>query len=60
MVLINAANLCCQAFCSVLASFFPREAKAKSMSDELVGVVFAVFALVGGGGVWEPFIFKSS
>ncbi len=46
MVLINAANLCCHAVYSVLASFFPQEAKAKRMSDELVGVVFAVFALV--------------
>jgi len=44
MVCTNLANLCCHAVYSVLASFFPQEAKAKGMSEDAVGFVFAVFA----------------
>ena len=46
MICTNLANLCCHAVYSVLASFFPQEAKAKGMSDDMVGFVFAVFAAV--------------
>lgn len=46
MVCINLANLCCHAVYSVLASFFPQEARAKGMPEETVGAVFAVFAFV--------------
>ena len=46
MVCTNLANLCCHAVYSVLASFFPQEAKAKGMSDDMVGFVFAVFAAI--------------
>jgi len=44
LICTNLANLCCHAVYSVLASFFPQEAKAKGMSDDAVGFVFAVFA----------------
>jgi len=43
---INIANLGCHAVYSVLAAFFPQEAKAKGMSDDGVGIVFASFAAV--------------
>eukprot|EP00966_Prymnesium_polylepis_P311945 7207991-Prymnesium_polylepis.1 len=43
---INIANLACHAVYSVLAAFFPQEAKAKGMSDDGVGIVFASFAAV--------------
>ena len=43
---INIANLGCHAVYSVLAAFFPQEAKAKDMSDDGVGIVFASFAAV--------------
>ena len=46
LVCTNLANLCCHAVYSVLASFFPQEAKAKGMSEDGVGFVFAVFAAV--------------
>ncbi len=46
MVCTNLANCCCHAVYSVLASFFPKEARAKGMSDDVVGVVFAIFAFV--------------
>jgi len=46
MFCINVANLCCHAVYSVLAAFFPQEAKAKGMSDDGVGIVFASFAAV--------------
>jgi len=46
MICTNIANLCCHAVYSVLASFFPQEAKAKGMSDDGVGLVFAIFAAV--------------
>ena len=46
MVCTNLANLCCHSVYSVLASFFPQEAKAKGMSDDGVGLVFAIFAAV--------------
>ncbi|KAL1526197.1 hypothetical protein AB1Y20_014923 [Prymnesium parvum] len=41
---INVANLGCHAVYSVLAAFFPQEAKAKGISDDGVGVIFASFA----------------
>ena len=44
MVCTNLANLGCHSIYSVLASFFPQEARAKGMSDEGVGLVFAIFA----------------
>lgn len=43
---INIANLGCHAVYSVLAAFFPQEAKAKGMSDDGVGIIFASFAAV--------------
>jgi len=46
MICTNLANLCCHSVYSVLASFFPQEAKAKGMSEDVVGLVFAVFAAV--------------
>ena len=46
MVCINMANLCCHSVYSVLAAFFPQEAKAKGMSEDGVGIVFASFAAV--------------
>ena len=46
MFCINIANLCCHAVYSVLAAFFPQEAKAKGMNDDWVGIVFASFAAV--------------
>lgn len=46
MFCINVANLCCHAVYSVLAAFFPQEAKAKGMSDDGVGIIFASFAAV--------------
>ena len=46
MVSTNLANLCCHAVYSVLASFFPQEAKAKGLSDDIVGFIFAIFAAV--------------
>jgi len=46
MVCTNLANLCCHSVYSVLASFFPQEAKAKGMTDDGVGLVFAIFAAV--------------
>lgn len=46
MVCTNFANLFCHSVYSVLASFFPQEAKAKGMSDDGVGLVFAIFAAV--------------
>jgi len=52
-VCTNLANLCCHAVYSVLASFFPQEAKNKGMSDDGVGFVFAVFA--GIIFVFSPF-----
>ena len=44
MVCTNLSNLGCHSIYSVLASFFPQEARAKGMSDEGVGLVFAIFA----------------
>ena len=44
LVCSNIANLCCHAVYSVLASFFPEQAAAKGMSDDMVGVVFSIFA----------------
>jgi len=44
LVCSNIANLCCHAVYSVLASFFPQQAAAKGMSEDLVGVVFSIFA----------------
>ena len=46
MVCTNIANLFCHSVYSVLASFFPQEAKVKGMSEEFVGLVFAIFAAV--------------
>ena len=46
MACINLSNLVCHAVYSVLASFFPQEAKSKGMSDDTVGVIFAIFAAV--------------
>jgi MFS family permease len=46
MVCINLANLCCHSVYSVLASFFPQEAKRKGMSEDTIGIVFASFAFV--------------
>ena len=46
MACTNLANLACHSVYSVLASFFPQEAKAKGMSDDGVGLVFAIFAAV--------------
>lgn len=46
MVCINIANLLCHSVYSVLAAFFPQEAKAKGMSDDAVGITFALFAAV--------------
>lgn len=46
MVCINIANLLCHSVYSVLAAFFPQEAKAKGMSDDAVGITFASFAAV--------------
>jgi len=46
MVCINIANLVCHSVYSVLAAFFPQEARAKGMSDDTVGVTFASFAAV--------------
>ena len=43
---INLTNLCCHSVYSVLAAFFPQQAKAKGMSDDAVGIVFASFAAV--------------
>jgi len=43
---INIANLGCHSVYSVLAAFFPQEAKRKGMSDDGVGIVFASFAAV--------------
>lgn len=43
---INIANLGCHAVYSVLAAFFPQEAKAKGTSDDGVGIIFASFAAV--------------
>ena len=39
MVCTNLANLGCHSIYSVLASFFPQEARAKGMSDEGVGAM---------------------
>lgn len=44
MVCINSANLVCHSVYSVLAAFFPQEAKAKGMSEDGVGIIFASFA----------------
>lgn len=46
LVCINLSNLVCHSVYSVLASFFPQEARAKGLSDEPIGFVFAVFAAV--------------
>eukprot|EP00965_Chrysotila_dentata_P010676 347293-Pleurochrysis_carterae.AAC.1 len=46
MVCINVANLVCHSVYSVLAAFFPQEAKAKGMSEDAVGIIFASFAAV--------------
>mmetsp|Transcript_38091 Transcript_38091/g.94487 ORF Transcript_38091/g.94487 Transcript_38091/m.94487 type:complete len:508 (-) Transcript_38091:306-1829(-) len=46
LVCINLSNLVCHSVYSVLASFFPQEARAKGMSDEPIGLVFAIFAAV--------------
>ena len=46
MVCINLSNLICHAVYSVLAAFFPQEAKAKGMGDDAVGIIFASFAAV--------------
>ena len=46
MICTNLANLFCHSVYSVLASFFPQEAKAKGMSDDGVGLIFAIFAAV--------------
>ena len=46
MICTNIANLFCHSVYSVLASFFPQEAKAKGMGDDGVGLVFAIFAAV--------------
>mgnify|MGYP003684968187 CR=1 FL=1 len=46
LVCINLSNLVCHSVYSVLASFFPQEARAKGLSDEPIGLVFAVFAAV--------------
>jgi MFS family permease len=54
MVCINLANLVCHSVYSVLAAFFPQEGKAKGMSDDTVGVIFAAFAAVSI--VCSPFV----
>eukprot|EP00908_Phaeocystis_cordata_P021199 Transcript_3544.p2 GENE.Transcript_3544~~Transcript_3544.p2 ORF type:complete len:452 (-),score=111.57 Transcript_3544:2546-3901(-) len=41
---INLTNLCCHSVYSVLAAFFPQEAKKKGISEDAVGIVFASFA----------------
>jgi len=46
MVCINIANLVCHSVYSVLAAFFPQEARAKGMSDDAVGITFASFAAI--------------
>mmetsp|Transcript_15267 Transcript_15267/g.41001 ORF Transcript_15267/g.41001 Transcript_15267/m.41001 type:complete len:498 (+) Transcript_15267:86-1579(+) len=46
LVCINLSNLVCHSVYSVLASFFPQEARAKGLSDEPIGLVFAIFAAV--------------
>ena len=51
---INIANLGCHAVYSVLAAFFPQEAKAKDMSDDGVGIVFASFAALFAWYLGEP------
>lgn len=43
---INIANLGCHAVYSVLAAFFPQEAKVKGTTDDGVGVIFASFAAI--------------
>ena len=44
LVCTNIANLSCHAVYSVLSSFYPPQAKAKGMSDDMVGFTFAIFA----------------
>lgn len=46
LVCINASNMACHSVYSVLASFFPQAARAKGLSSELIGLVFAIFAAV--------------
>lgn len=46
LICINLSNMICHAVYSVLAAFFPQEAKAKGMGDDTVGLIFATFAAV--------------
>jgi MFS family permease len=46
MVLINFSNLFCHSLFSILPPFFPQQAKAKGMSQDAVGIVFACFPAV--------------
>lgn len=53
LVCINLSNLVCHSVYSVLASFFPQEARAKGLSDEPIGLVFAIFAAVIFLSAWR-------
>lgn len=46
LLTINLTNLGCHSVFSILAAFFPQEAKAKGATDEMVGLIFASFACV--------------
>lgn len=46
LVCINLSNLACHSVYSVLAAFFPQEAKLKGLTEEMVGLIFAIFAAV--------------
>ena len=46
LMLISFANLCCHAAYSLLPSFFPVEAAARGMGEDLIGITFAMFAAV--------------
>jgi DHA1 family multidrug resistance protein-like MFS transporter len=46
LLLISVSNFTCHSVYSVLPSFFPSEAAARGMGDDLVGLTFAMYAAV--------------